>query len=194
MIGRTTGSEYDRAFVNVIGYIDPRDNKLVKMAGDVLGSDGATGIPGKRVGVDRNRLKQTLRKVASSGVQVAGMMAGALTGRGTVVIDGAGYRVLNPISDEARGMIGGDEKKTFVKVEAGQSAYVMVADLPKAIQAVDAPGDDELARSTVSLSDREVMELILFGSPDEIRAALPLMTEEQKRLAIKTLAPENKEK
>ena len=60
--------------------------------------------------------------------------------------------------------------------------------------AVDAPGDDELARSTGSLSDREVMELILFGSPDEIRAALPLMTEEQKRLAIKTLAPENKEK
>ena len=194
LVGRTTGSEYDRAFVNVIGYIDPRDNKLVKMTGDVLGSDGATGIPGKRIGVDRNRLKQTLRKVASSGVQVAGMMAGALTGRGTVVVDGAGYRVLNPISDEARGMIGGDDKKTFVKVEAGQSAYVMVADLPKAIQAVDAPGDDELARSIVSLSDREVMELILFGSPDEIRAALPLMTDEQKRLAIKTLAPENKDK
>jgi hypothetical protein len=194
LVGRTTGSEYDRAFVNVVGYIDPRDNKLVKMTGDVLGSDGATGIPGKRIGADHNRLKQTLRKVASSGVQVAGMMAGALTGRGTVVIDGAGYRVLNPISDEARGMIGGDEKKTFVKVEAGQSAYVMVADLPKAIQAVDAPGDDELARSTISLSDREVMELILFGSPDEIRAALPLMSEEQKRLAIKTLALENKEK
>ena len=34
------------------------------------------------------------------------------------------------------------------------------------------------------------MELILFGSPDEIRAALPLMTDEQKRLASKTLAPE----
>jgi hypothetical protein len=194
LVGRTTGSEYDRAFVNVVGYIDPLDNKLVKMTGDVLGSDGATGIPGKRIGLDRNRLKQTLRKVASSGVQVAGMMAGALTGRGTVVIDGAGYRVLNPISDEARGMIGGDDKKTFVKVEAGQSAYVMVADLPKAIQAVDAPGDDELARSIVSLSDREVMELILFGSPDEIRAALPLMNDEQKRLAIKTLAPENKDK
>ncbi|PYS34775.1 MAG: hypothetical protein DMF75_05545 [Acidobacteria bacterium] len=68
----------------------------------------------------------------------------------------------------------------------------MVADLPKAIQAIDAPGDDELARSAVSLTDREVMELILLGSPDEIRAALPLMTDEQKRLAIKTLAPENK--
>src|SRR6185295_18218509 len=78
LVGRTTGGEYDRAFVNIIGFIDPRDNKLVKMSGDVLGADGAAGIPGKRIGVDRNRLKQTLHKIASSGVQVAGMMAGAL--------------------------------------------------------------------------------------------------------------------
>lgn len=194
LVGRTSGSEYDRAFVNIIGYIDPRDNKLVKMSGDVLGGDGAAGIPGKRIRVDRNRLKQTLRKVASSGVQVAGMMAGALTGRGTVVLDGAGYRVLNPITDEARGAIGNsEEENTFVKVQAGQAAYVMVADLPKSIQAVDAPGEDELLRAAGSLSDREVMELILFGTPEEIRAATPLMTEEQKRLTLKTFQPQEKQ-
>jgi len=190
LVGRTSGSEYDRAFVNVIGYIDPRDNKLVKITGEVLGSDGATGIPGKRVGVDRDRLKQTLRKVASSGVQLAGAVGGVL-GRGTVILDRSGYS----IPDDVRGVGNGrDQKNAFVKVEAGQAAYVMVADLPKSIQAIDAPGDDELARAAASLTDRDVMELILFGSPDEIRAALPLMTEEQKRLAIKTLAPENKDK
>ena len=191
LVGRTSGSEYDRAFVNVIGYIDPRDNKLVKMTGEALGADGATGIPGKRIGVDRNRLKQTLRKVASSGVQIAGTMAGALTGRGTVVIDSAGDRLMNPISSDARAAIGGNEQRSFVKVMAGQSAYVMVADLPKSVQTVDAPGDDEILQAAGSLSDREVMELILFGSPDEVRAALPLMTDEQKRLASKTLAPED---
>jgi hypothetical protein len=191
LVGRTSGSEYDRAFVNVIGYIDPRDNKLVKMTGEALGADGATGIPGKRIGVDRNRLKQTLRKVASSGVQIAGTMAGALTGRGTVVIDSAGYRLMNPISSDARAAIGGNEQRTFVKVMAGQPAYVMVADLPKSAQTVDAPGDDEILQAADSLSDRDVMELILFGSPDEVRAALPLMTDEQKRLASKTLAPED---
>ena len=190
LVGRTSGSEYDRAFVNVIGYIDLRDNKLVTMTGEALGADGATGIPGKRIGVDRNRLKQTLRKVASSGVQIAGTMAGALTGRGTVVIDSAGYRLMNPISSDARAAIGGNEQRTFVKVMAGQPAYVMVADLPKSAQTVDAPGDDEILQAAGSLSDRDVMELILFGSPDEIRAALPLMTDEQKRLASKTLAPE----
>lgn len=191
LIGRTSGSEHDRAFVNVIGYIDPRDNKLVKMTGETLGADGATGIPGKNIGVDRNRLKQTLRKIAWSGIQVAGTMAGALTGRGTVVIDSAGYRLMNPLSNEARSAIGGDEQRTFVKVMAGQPAYVMVADLPKSVQTVDAPGDDEIVQAAGSLSDREVMELILFGSPEEIRAALPLMTDEQKRLAAKTLAPGN---
>ena len=71
LIGRTTGSENDRAYVNVIGYIDSRENKLVKISGEVLGSDGGAGIQGKRVEVDRHRLSQTLRKVASSGMQVA---------------------------------------------------------------------------------------------------------------------------
>lgn len=192
-VGRTSGNEYDRAYVNVIGYIDPRDNKLVKMSGEVMGTDGAAGLAGKRLGVDRNALKNALRKVASGGVQVAGMMAGAL-GKGPVIIDGAGYRLATPLTDEARNAIGGNTNKHFVKVQAGQPAYVMVSDLPKAVPAVDAPGDEELSRAAASLTDREVMELILFGSPDEVRAALPLMNDEQKRLAVRTLSPENKDK
>ena len=195
LIGRTTGSENDRAYVNLIGYIDARDNKLVKMSGEVLGSDGGAGIQGKRVAVDRTRLGQTLRKVASSGVQVAGMMAGALTGRGTVVIDGAGNRLMNPITDEAGRVIGGAQgKQAFVKVEAGRAGYVMVADLPKELRAVDAPGEDELTRASTSLTDREVMELILFATPAEIRAVLPLMTDDQKRLALKALPAEDQKR
>lgn len=193
LVGRTSGSESDRAFVNVIGYIDPRDNRLVKMTGDVMGADGATGIAGKRLGVDRNRLKQTLRKVASSGMQIAGTMAGALSGRGTVVIDSAGYRLMNPVIGDGRELIdGNNERNSYVKVEAGRSAYVMVSDLPKSLQSIDAPGDDELAQAARTLTDREVMELILFGSPDEVRAAVPMMTDEQKRLAAKSIASEIK--
>ncbi len=188
LVGRTSGSEADRAFVNILGYIDPRDNKLVKMTGDVLGSDGASGISGKRISVDNNRLKQTLRKVALSGVQIAGTMAGALTGRGTVVIDSAGYRLMSPITDDARNALGGGyQKNSFVKVEAGRAAYVMVADLPKSLSAVDAPGEDELAQAARSMSDREVMELVLLGTPEEIRAAVPLMTDDQKRMAMKAM-------
>lgn len=192
LIGRVNGSENDRAYVNIVGFIDPKSNKFVKMTGEVLGSDGGTGMVGKRVAVDRNHLKQTLSKVASTGLQVAGMMAGALTGRGTVVVNGAGYRLLNPITDEAGRIVGSsDDKRSFVKIEAGQSAYVMVADLPKESRAVDAPGEEELTRAATSLNDREVMELILLGTPDEIRTALPLMSEEQKQLVLKSIGTES---
>ena len=186
LIGRTTGNEHDRAFVNVIGYIDPRENKLVAMTGDVLGSDGASGIPGKRMRIDRSGLKQTLRKVASGGLQVASSMAGAITGRGTVVIDSAGSRLIDPINYEAQGLVSGSTKHSFVKVEAGQHAYVMVVNLPNRVEGVDAPGTGMLdGFGKGSLTDREVMELILFGSEEEVRAAMPLMTEEQKRLVMK---------
>ena len=74
----------------------------------------------------------------------------------------------------------------MVKVDAGQSGFVMVADLPKEIRSVDAPGDDDLAKAATSLTDREVMELILFGTPQEIRAALPMMNEEQRAMVAKT--------
>jgi hypothetical protein len=192
LIGRTTGSEHDRAFINVIGYIDPRENKLVTMTGDALGSDGANGIPGKRMKVDRSSLKQTLRKVASGGLQVASSMAGAFTGRGTVVIDGAGYRLMDPSKDQARGLINGSERNTFVKVDAGQQAYVMVIDLPSRVEGADAPGKEEHERfNETSLTDREVMELILFGTAEEVRAAMPLMTHEQKRLVLKAQSQES---
>jgi hypothetical protein len=190
-VGRVSGSEHDRAFINILGYIDPKTNRLVKMTGEVIGSDGGAGMQGKRIVIDRNRLKQTLSKVAASGLEVAGMMAGALTGRGTVVVNGAGYRVLNPITDEAGRIVNsGDAKRAFVRIEAGQTAYVMVSDLPNEIQGVDAPGV-ELPRVANSLTDREVMELIIFGTPEDIRAATPLMSDEQKRMVLKSTGPEN---
>lgn len=201
LVGRVSGSEQDRAFINVIGYIDPHENRLVKMSGEVLGADGATGLPGKRISVDPASLRQTLRKVASGGLQVASSMAGALTGRGTVVIDP--YRLTSPFNEEAdRTLNGSRGKQSFVKVEAGRPAFVMVADLPKELHAIDAPGeirsedrisDEDLSRGN-SLTDREVMELILFGTPDELRAALPAMNDEQRRLALKSLAAKREEK
>ena len=45
------------------------------------------------------------------------------------------------------------------------------------MQGVDAVGQDVVASSSKSLTDREVMELILFGTPEDLRAASPLMNE-----------------
>jgi hypothetical protein len=194
LIGRASGSEYDRAFITVIGYIDSRDNRLVKMSGEVLGSDGGSGIQGKRVVVDSGGLKRALSKIASSGMQAAGLLASGFGGQRTVIVDGAGNRIISPITDEASRMFGGasGDKRAFVKVEAGRPAYVMVADLPKDRPAIDAPGEDELRQS--ALTDRELMELLILGTREEISAAFPLMTDEQKTLALKTFSTGNEKK
>jgi hypothetical protein len=195
LIGRASGSEYDRAFITVIGYIDSRDNRLVKMSGEVLGSDGGSGIQGKRVVVDSGGLKRALGKIASSGMQAAGLLTSGFGGQRTVIVDGAGNRIISPITDEASRTFGGasSDKRAFVKVEAGRPAYVMVADLPKDRPAIDAPGEDELQHGA-SLTDRELMELLILGTREEISAAIPLMTDEQKTLALKTLATGNEKK
>lgn len=195
LIGRASGSEYDRAFITVIGYLESRDNRLVKMSGEVLGSDGGSGIQGKRVVVDSGGLKRELSKIATSGVQAAGMLASGFGGQRTVIVDGAGSRIINPLTDEASRAVGGTggDKRAFVKVEAGRPAYVMVADLPKDRPAIDAPGEDELPHSA-SLTDRELMELLLFGTREEISAAIPLMTDEQKTITLRTFAAGNEKK
>lgn len=195
LIGRASGSEYDRAFITVIGYIDSRDNRLVKMSGEVMGSDGGSGIQGKRVVVDSGGLKRALSKIASSGMQAAGLLASSIGGQRTVIVDGAGNRIISPITHEASRMFGGasSDKRAFVKIEAGRPAYVMVADLPKDRPAIDAPGEDEL-QNGASLTDRELMELLILGTREEISAAIPMMTDEQKTLALKTLATGNEKK
>jgi hypothetical protein len=195
LIGRASGSEYDRAFINVIGYLD-EDNRLVKMSGEVFGSDGGSGIQGKRIVVDSGGLKRALSKIASSGMQAAGMLATGFGGQRTLVVDGTGSHIINPLTDETSRLLGAasDDKRAFVKVEAGRSAYVMVADLPKDRPVIDAPGEGEMARTNHSLTDRELMELLLLGTRDEITAAIPLMTEEQRTITLRTLAAGNEKK
>ena len=47
LVGSTKGGEYDRAYVAIIGFIDPESGRFVKLGGDVLGGDGAAGLKGK---------------------------------------------------------------------------------------------------------------------------------------------------
>src|SRR5438094_555537 len=46
LVGALRGSEYDRAFISLIGFIDSESGRFVKITGDVLGSDGGTGLRG----------------------------------------------------------------------------------------------------------------------------------------------------
>ena len=200
LVGTTKGGEYNRAYVSIIGFIDPQSGKLVKLGGDVLGGDGAVGLKGKSRQVD-SRWTRVLSQVGNAAVTLTGPLLGG-RGNGTVVIsDGARAPVINPISGELNGVLGSQTDRNrqggFVEVLAGTSGYVMVTDLPVAIngtdanelnqQSVAALSDIDATRSATGISEREFAELLADGSPDEIRAKLHRMSPEMRKIALAVL-------
>jgi hypothetical protein len=197
LVGTSKGGDYDRAYVSIVGFIDPQSGKLVKLGGDVLGGDGGAGLKGKRRQLDGGWARM-LGKVGTAALNVTGALVGG-RGNGTVIIsDGLRTRAVNPITDEISGVIGGEldqkQRRGFVEVAAGTTGYVMVTDLPSIIKGTEASPDlnegtlaaitdVDAARPATGLSEREFAELLATGSPEEIRAAMPRMSSELRRIA-----------
>lgn len=201
LVGTSKGGEYDRAYVSIVGFIDPQSGKLVKLGGDVLGGDGGAGLKGKRRQLDGGWARM-LGKVGTAALNVTGALVGG-RGNGTVIIsDGLRTRAVNPITDEISGVIGGEldqkQRRGFVEVAAGTTGYVMVTDLPSVIKGREASPDlneetlaaitdVDAARPATGLSERELAELLATGSPEEIRAAMPRMSPELRKIAAAVL-------
>jgi hypothetical protein len=201
LVGTSKGGEYDRAYVSIVGFIDPQSGKLVKLGGDVLGGDGGAGLKGKRRQLDGGWARM-LGKVGTAALNVTGALVGG-RGNGTVIIsDGLRTRAVNPITDEISGVIGGEldqkQRRGFVEVAAGTTGYVMVTDLPSIIKGTEASPDlneetlaaitdVDAARPATGLSERELAELLATGSPEEIRAAMPRMSPELRKIAAAVL-------
>ncbi len=75
----------------------------------------------------------------------------------------------------------------------------MVTDLPAEVRGIDALGelsakdlseraDSNNQRASTGLSERELADLLSSGSPEQIRAALPRMTPEMRRIAEAVIA------
>lgn len=201
LVGTSKGGEYDRAYVSIVGFIDPQSGKLVRLGGDVLGGDGGAGLKGKRRQLDGGWARM-LGKVGTAALNVTGALVGG-RGNGTVIIsDGIRTRAVNPITDEISGVIGGEldqkQRRGFVEVAAGTTGYVMVTDLPSIIKGTEASPDlseetlaaitdVDAARPATGLSERELAELLATGSPEEIRAAMPRMSPELRKIAAAVL-------
>ena len=203
LVGNSKGGEYDRAYVAIIGFIDPESGKFVKLGGDVLGGDGAAGLKGKSRQLD-SRWTRILSQFGNAALSVT---TAALGGRsdGTVIIsDGARSSLINPVSEELNGVFGGPSDRNrragFVEIVVGTPGYVMVTDLPAAIkgteagaeldvQSLAALSDVDAVRPATGISEREFAELIANGSPDEIKAKLHRMSPEMRKIALTVLEP-----
>jgi hypothetical protein len=181
LVGTLRGSEYKRAFVSVVGLIDPSTGGLVKFEGEVMGGDGASGVVGRRRKVKGawSRVLAGLREVGASAVNVIGSRR---SGR-TVILSDSSSRASGVLSQELGGT---SQSGEFVEISAGSVAYVLVTDLPDEISDSDKLAQNK--KSATGLSDEELANLFSEGSPDKVRAALPRMTPEFRRLAEQALA------
>jgi hypothetical protein len=192
IVGQQQGSEQDRAYINLTGFIDPVSGKLVKLNGDFLGPDGAPGIKGKRHKVS-STWKRVLDRAVTSGVAL-GQAALSRGNSTTIVLPGAVAPELTALTSTSR--------REFVEVPAATPAYLLITRLPEQAPGVDTPqaaaGMAENPTSASNnngdkpLSDEEVARLMISGSPEEIRAAMPRMSPELRQLAETVLKETNK--
>lgn len=197
LVGALRGSEYDRAFISLVGFIDNESGKFVKVTGDVLGSDGGAGVRGKRRKMSSS-WSRVLSKLGEAGLNIAGGVASSIGRRPVIISDAfgsAGYRVTN----EFNGVLTNRDRNTFVEVAAGTSCYMMITELPDSIQGVDAlskfsgrevesRADSDQPRQTTGISERELAALMESGEPEQIKAAMPRMTPEMRRVAEAVIA------
>jgi len=191
LVGALHGGEYDRAYVSLVGFIDTESGRFVKLSGDLLGSDGGVGIRGKRRKMSSG-WSRALSKLSEGGLNIASALAGSI-GRRPIVINDAFGSYVGRVSSELDGLVGRD-RDSFVEVAAGSSGYMMITELPDSVHGVDAlskltgremeersNGDEP--RRTTGISERELAELIESEDVEQIKAALPRMTAEMRRVA-----------
>lgn len=174
-IGQSLGGEFDRAYLQIKGFIDPDTQTFTKIEGEVLGNDGGAGLRGRQRRISPTWVR-VLDRTAEAGVQIA---TGVLNRRSSsVVIAADPYGTYRSASgaDGSRS----DQNRTFVEVAAGTSGFVMVTTLP------EPTSDSHLAKAgsqAESLTNEELAELMAEADPARIRAALPKMNPELQRVA-----------
>jgi hypothetical protein len=145
----------------------------VKIEGELLGDDGGAGLRGRQRRVSSVWVK-VLDRAAQAGVQIA---TGILNSRASSVIiatDPYGA-IRSPGESQSQ------HNRSFVEVPAGAVGFVMVTQLPEAEKE-----DSHLAAAMQvknEFADRNLAELITTADPARIRAALPEMNAELRRIA-----------
>jgi len=194
LVGVSRGAEYNRAFVSLVGFIDTESGHFVKVGGDLLGSDGGAGIRGERRTMSSS-WSRVFAKVGEASLRMAEGLAGSFGRRPIVISDAVGSYGRNVTNELDGALLQSDrDRNTFLEVAAGSQGYMMITDLPKAIQGVDAlsklssadlkqRSDVNVPREVTGISEQELADLIQSGDVDRIKAALPRMSSEMRGVA-----------
>ena len=128
LVGTVRGSESNRAFVTMIGLIDPATGELIKCNGDLLGIDGASGIEGRKRNLT-GKWTQFFRGLKDTASSVIGSV-GSIRGGGTVILSDQIRRGAGEFTDDISGsVLKSGNQTTFVEVPAGTTGYVLITEL-----------------------------------------------------------------
>jgi len=203
--GTLRGAELDtgRAFVSLIGFIDPSTNRLVRLQGNLLGGDGADGVRGRKHKLSSG-WSRALKMAGAGAVDALSTVAAGIGRRPVYIGDiyGKGApRAINPLAQEISGIAYGSNRRDsgFIEVPANSAGYLLVMTSPREIQGVEADtnmpttelqhlADASAPRVSAQLSEQEIAELMTNGSHDDIRPALPRMSPEMRRIAEAVLS------
>ncbi|KXJ97985.1 MAG: hypothetical protein UZ17_ACD001002875 [Acidobacteria bacterium OLB17] len=129
IVGNVRSGESVRAFVNIVGLIDPVSGELLRFSGELLGTDGSSGIEGKRRNLN-SRWARFFRGMKETASSVLGSV-GALRSGGTVVLSEPMRRGSESMSEDLSGaLLTNERESTFLEVAAGSNGYVLVTGLP----------------------------------------------------------------
>lgn len=168
-VGRVSGSDQNRGYVRIIGYLTEND-ELVPLSATLTGSDGFPGLVGERRRLD-SRWASIFSKLANAGLSL-GQSVLLSRSRGGVFVPVSSLPQ-EVFSSEVATLQPTARKKEFVQVLAGANGYLLVDQLPEA-KTIDtlpssAPSDSQ------TITDAELAELVENFDPDRIRRELPRM-------------------
>ncbi|MBS1808783.1 MAG: hypothetical protein JST84_11370 [Acidobacteria bacterium] len=177
-VGAVQGAGRDRAYVQIKGFLDPTTERFTKLDGEALGSDGGAGLRGNERRLSSVWLR-VLDRAAQTGTQLLSSLLGRNGSQVIIAADPAGmYR--SAMNNEAALQT----NRSFVEVAAGTVGFVLVTTLPTAV-----PTDTPVTQNTSpeSLTDAELADLFSSSDPAKIRAALPRMSPEVRRVLEQSL-------
>jgi len=179
-VGSVLGSDLDRAYVQIKGFINAETGSFTRLEGETLGSDGGAGLRGKRRRVSPAWVK-VLDRAAQSGTQI---LTGVLGRNSSVIVASDPYGTYRSTGGYDQSQL--QSNRTFVEVPAGTVGFVLVTTLPEPEKAGSYLAGGDRAQedhSEETVPEAELAELLAEADPEKIRVALPRMNPELRRVA-----------